>query len=152
MKDKRDVFTKILVIVGAILVWIPLLAPVLFAGIALIESGVFRFDYLMPAELFFLALIGGVLLIWAALRARARRALIGGGFAAAVGLPVVGQVIASVTGLASGDVEPGGWQWALVVGALVAYCLALVVLGVDGILLLYDLFHKPRPSAGGASG
>ena len=152
MNEKRGVFTKILAIVGTVLVWIPVLAPVLIGGIVLIASGDFRFDYLMPAELFYFALLGGLLLVWAALRARARRVLIGWGFVAAVGLPVVGQVIASITGLASGDVEPGGWQWALVIGALVAYSLALVVLGIGGILLLRDLFRTPRPSAGEASG
>jgi hypothetical protein len=152
MNEKRGVFTKILAIAGTILVWIPLLAPVLFAGIALIASGVFRFDYLMPAELFYSALLGGVLLIWAALRARAHRAHVGWAFAAAVGLPVLGQVFSSITGLASGDVEPGGWQWALVVGSLVVYCLGLVVLGIGGIILLFDLFRTPRPPAGGASG
>jgi len=145
--EKRGVFTKILAVVGTFLVWIPILAPVLFSGIALIRSGMFRFDYLMPAELFFFALIGGILLLWAALRARRRRGLIGGAFAAAIVLPVLGSVIASLTGLASGETEPGGWQWALVLAALAAYSLALVAVGVGGLLLLYDLFHKPRPPA-----
>ncbi len=38
---------------------------------------IFRFDYLMPAELFPATLVGGGLLIWAALRAHSRRRLIG---------------------------------------------------------------------------
>jgi MFS family permease len=147
MKEKRGVFTKILVVAGTILVWIPLLAPVLFSTGAFIRSGMFRFDYLMPAELFMFALVGGILLLWAALRARRRRGLIVGAFAAAIVLPVLGSAIASLTGLASGETEPGGWQWALVLAALAAYCLALVAVGVGGILLLYDLFRKPRPPA-----
>jgi hypothetical protein len=142
MNAKRDVFTKILGIVGTILVWIPLLAPVLFSGIAFVKSGVFRFDYLMPAELFYFALIGGILLLWAALRLRARRGLIGGAFATAIVLPFLGGAIASLTGLASGETEPGGWQWALVLAVLAAYCLALVVVGVGGILLLFDLLKN----------
>jgi lipid-A-disaccharide synthase-like uncharacterized protein len=143
MKEKLGVFTKILAIAGTVLVWIPLLAPVLFSMIFLVQSGMFRMDYLMPAELFYFALLGGVLLIWAALRARRRRALIVGAFAAAIVLPVLGSVIASLTGLASGETEPGGWQWALVLAALAAYCLALILVGVGGILLLVDLFKKP---------
>ncbi len=142
MKEKRGIFTKILAVAGSVLVWIPLLAPVLFSTVPLIKSGVFHFDYLMPAELFLFALVGGILLLWAALRARARRGLIGGGFAAALSLPVIGQAIASLTGLASGEIEPVGWQWSLVLAALAAYCLALAVVGVGGILLLFDLFKR----------
>ena len=70
MKEKRVVFTQILAVAGTVLVWIPLLAPVFFSVMFLIRSGMFRMDYLMPAELFLVALIGGALLIWAALRAR----------------------------------------------------------------------------------
>ncbi len=142
MKEKRGVFTKILAVAGTVLVWIPLLAPVFFSVIFLIRTGMFRMDYLMPAELFLVALIGGALLIWAALRARKRRGLIAGAFGAAIILPILGSVIASVTGLASGEIEPVGWQWSLVLAALAAYCLALAVVGVGGILLLFDLFKR----------
>ena len=137
---KKGSLTKILAIVGTVLVWIPVLAPVLFAAAFLIQAGMFRFDYLMPAELFPVALVGGCLLLWAALRARARRGLIGGSLAGAVILPVAGQALASVTGLASGRTEPTGWPWALVLASLALYVLALVILGVGGVLLLRDLF------------
>jgi peptidoglycan/LPS O-acetylase OafA/YrhL len=104
----------------------------------------FRFDYLMPAELFPATLVGGGLLIWAALRARSRRRLIGWGLGIAVGLLVGGQVLAVVTGLASGETEPAGWWWALVLASIVIYTLALVVIGVGGVLLLRDLFKPSR--------
>ena len=45
-----------------------------------------------------------------------------------------------VTGLASGETEPGGWQWVLVLASLAIYSLALAAVGVGGILLLRDLF------------
>jgi hypothetical protein len=138
---KKDILTKTLAIVGTALVWIPVLAPVFFAAAFLIQAGVFRFDYLMPAELFPVALVGGGLLLWAALRARARRGLISGSLAGAVILPVAGQALAVVTGLASGRTEPTGWPWALVLASLALYVVALVVLGVGGVLLLRDLFR-----------
>jgi hypothetical protein len=141
--EKRGVFTQILAIAGTVLAWIPILAPVLFSVIALIRSGMFRLDYLMPAELFPLALIGGVLLIWGARRARARWGLIGWGLGIAVVTLAGGQALAVATGLASGKTEPVGWPWALVVASLVMYSLAVVVMGVGGISLLRDLF-KPR--------
>jgi len=139
--EKKGIFTKALAISGTVLAWIPILAPVLFAAASRIQAGMFRFDYLMPAELFPAALAGGCLLLWAALRARARRGLIGGSLAGAVVLPVVGQALASATGLASGRTEPTGWPWALVLASLALYVLALLVLGVGGVLLLRDLFR-----------
>ena len=100
----------------------------------------------MPAELFPVALVGGGLLIWAALRARSRRRIIGWGLGVAVGSLVGGQALAVVTGLASGETEPTGWWWALVLTSIVVYALALVVIGVGGVMLLRDLFKPPPDS------
>ena len=142
--EKKGVLTKILAIVGTVLVWFPILAPVLLSVAVIITERMFRFDYLMPAELFPATLVGGGLLIWAALRARSRRRLIGWGLGIAVGLLVGGQVLAVVTGLASGETEPAGWWWALVLASIVVYSLALVVIGIGGVLLLRDLFKPSR--------
>jgi peptidoglycan/LPS O-acetylase OafA/YrhL len=141
---KKGVLTKILAIVGTVLVWFPILAPILFSVLALTIERMFRFDYLMPAELFPAALVGGGLLLWAALRARSRRRLIGWGLGIAVGLLVGGQALAVVTGLASGETEPAGWWFALVLASIAAYSLALVAMGVGGALLLRDLFKARR--------
>jgi hypothetical protein len=140
--EKKGVLTKILAIVGTVLVWLPILAPVLLSVAVIIKEHTFQFDYLMPAELFPATLVGGGLLIWAALRARSRRRLIGWGLGIALGLLVGGQVLAVVTGLASGETKPAGWWWALVLASIVVYSLAIVVIGVGGVLLLRDLF-KP---------
>jgi hypothetical protein len=142
--EKKDVFTKILAGVGTVLVWFPILAPVLLSVAVIIKERMIRFDYLMPAELFPATLVGGGLLIWAALRARSRRRLIGWGLGIAVGLLVGGQVLAVVTGLASGETEPAGWWWALVLASIVVYSLAIVVIGVGGVLLLRGLFKPSR--------
>jgi hypothetical protein len=42
--------------------------------------------------------------------------------------------------LASGETETGGWQWILVLASLGTYSLALVVIGIGGVLLVRDLF------------
>ena len=65
----RNTFTKALAIIGTILAWLPIQAPIILSAIRLIQTGQFQFDYLIPAELFPLAMIGGGLLIWAAIRA-----------------------------------------------------------------------------------
>jgi hypothetical protein len=141
--EKKGILTKILAIVGTVLVWFPILAPILLSVAAITKERMFRFDYLMPAELFPVALVGGGLLIWAALRARSRQRLIGWGFGIAVGLLLGGQVLAVVTGLASGETEPTGWPWALVLGSLGGYSLSLLVIGIGGVLLVRDLFKSP---------
>lgn len=141
---KKGTLTKVLALVGTVLVWFPILAPVLLGVVLMIQRRIFRFDYLMPAELFPLILAGGGLLIWAALRARSRLKLIGWGLGIAAGLLVGGQALAVVTGLASGETEPVGWQWALVVTSLAGYSLAVITAGVGGLLLLRDLFRPSR--------
>jgi hypothetical protein len=140
--EKKGVLTKILAIAGTVLVWFPILAPILFSVVALLAERMFRFDYLMPAELFPAALAGGALLLWAALRARARQRLIGWGLGSAIGLLVGGQGLAVVTGLTSAETSPAGWMMVVVLGTIITYALALIVIGVGGALLLRDLF-KP---------
>jgi hypothetical protein len=147
MADKaltQDILTKVLAIVGTVLVWFPILAPVVISVNEFVAERIFRFDYLMPAELFPAVLVGGGLLMGAALRARSRRGLIGWGLGIAVGMLVGGQALAVATGLASGDAEPAGWQWALVLASIGVYSLALVVIAVGGVLLVRDLFKPPR--------
>jgi hypothetical protein len=141
---KKNILPIILAAAGTILVWLPLLAPLLFSLVLLTRAHVFRLDYLMPAELFPLVLAGALALIAAALLARSRLKLIGLAFAFAVALPIGGQLIAEVTGLASGETEPGGWQWALVLASLAGYVLAVAAMGVGGVLLLRDLFRQPQ--------
>lgn len=139
--EKRVVLTKTLAVAGTVLVWFPIFATLTTSVVASIGQHLFRLDYLMPAELFPAALVGGGLLMWAALRARSRRGLIGWGLGAVGGLLLGGQALAVVTGLAPGETEPAGWLWALVVASIVIYSLALVEMGVAGVLLVRDVFR-----------
>jgi hypothetical protein len=136
----KGVLTKILAVVGTILVWFPILFTVLISVIRWIHHHMFRFDYLMPAELFPVALVGALLLLWSSLRARYHRKLIGWGLCAATVFLVGGQLIAVATGLASGAVEPTGWPWVLVISSIVFYSLALIEIGIAGVLLLKKLY------------
>lgn len=147
--ENRGALTKILAVIGTVLVWLPIAAPILFAAMMFPRRGRFLFDYLMPAELFPVVLVGGGLLLWAALRARAHRKLIGGGLGTAVALLVGGQALAVITGLASGETEPVGVWWALVIVSLAVYTLAVAAMGVGGILLMRELFRGPRLTAQG---
>ena len=144
--QKKDTFTRGLAIVGTVLACIPILMTLLTSLASPFIAGRFLMDYLMPAELGLFALGGALLLLWAAFRAHSRRGLIGGTLGFAVIMLVGSQAIAVVTGLASGETEIGGWQWAVVLGMLVLYIVAVIVIDVSGILLSRDLF-RPAPPA-----
>jgi MFS family permease len=139
----RYTLTLSLAIAGTVLTWLPILAPLFFSIALFTRARVFRLDYLMPAELFLVVLAGGFALLFAAIRARSRRKIIAWAFGIAVGGLIAGQLVASLTGLASGEADPSGWRWALVVASLALYSLSVVAMGVGGLLLLGDLFKQP---------
>lgn len=148
--QKRDGLTKGLAIAGTVLVWISLVLPLLFGLIRYIRAGRFLFDYLMPAELFPVVAVGAGLLLWAAFRARSQHKLIAWATGIAVAALIGSQALAVATGLASGETEAVGLPWALVLGVYAIYPLALIVIGVGGVMLLRDLFKAPpsvSPSA-----
>ena len=136
----KDLPTKILATLGAVLVWLPILAPILLSLAFFLQTRLLRFDFLMTAELFPFALVGGGLLVWAALRARVHLPLITWGFGLSIAFLVGSQLLAVITGLASGKIEPVGFWWMLVVALIAAYTLALLSLALGGSLLVRDLY------------
>ena len=138
---KNDALGRGLALVGTVLVWFPVAAMLVTAVVGSIAARQVRLDWLMPAELFPAALLGSALLLWAALRVHDRRALLGVTTGVTVAMFVGFNVLATVSGLASGEMAASGPVWALVVAMVVAYGLGLVAIGVAGILLLIDLFR-----------
>jgi hypothetical protein len=145
--ESRTVIARILAIAGTVPVWLPLLAPLVFAVRSLIGRQGFRFDYFMPAELSPAILAGGALLVVSAVLARSRRRLVIASLAAAVVLLVGSQVFAVVTGLASGRTEATGWRWGITFAGIIGYALAAAALGVGGVLLIRDLFRSTQTAA-----
>lgn len=139
--DKKTVLTKILAVAGTTLVWLPMLTPLVFGLASLIVDGRFLFDFFMPAELFPAVLLGALLLVWAAWRAQAEKRLVLWGLVSAVAFLVGSQGIAVLTGLASGETEPGGWQMVLVLAVFALFWAGLIAVGVGGIRLLRRLFR-----------
>lgn len=140
--DNKASVTKLLAVAGTVLAWIPILFTILTSVVGTARSGTPRFDYLMPAELFPIALVGALLLLLAARRAHSHLRPIRWSFGAAVAFLVGGQAIAVVSGLASGAIEPSGWIWALVITSIALFSLALVALGIAGILLVKKLYSS----------
>jgi len=139
---RNGALIKTLAIAGTVLVWIPVLAPLVLTRWAMIGQEGFGFDWLIPAELSPVVAVGAGLLLVAALLSHARRGLVGWGIGISLGMIVAGSVLAEVTGLASGRTEPTGLPWMLVIAAIAGYVAGIVVLGVAGILMLRDLFRR----------
>jgi hypothetical protein len=132
---------RVLALAGTVIVWLPLGVPILFAVVAFLGTGQVRFDWLMPAELFWLALAGGGLLIAVALRAHRRQGLVIGSFCSGIALLALSQAIAVASGIASGESAASGIWWALSLTFLAAYQLGILLTGCGGLLLLRD-FRK----------
>ena len=142
----QTVLARVLAIFGTVLVWVPVLAPLAFTRWSNIGTGHFNFDWLIPAELAPVMLIGGGILMVAALLTQCRRALIAWGLVIAFGSIALGAILVSATGLASGETEPAGILWAALIGPIVLLVGANVELGVAGILLAKDLFAQHEPA------
>jgi hypothetical protein len=141
MKSK-DPFTKVLTIGGTILVWIPILAPLVFSIMALFRVHRFLFDYLMPAELFPFVLVGGGVLLWASLRSDSQLRPVSWGLGLACAMLVLSQGLALASGLARGEAENVTLWKVIVLSLLAVYCLAAVALGLSGINLWRELFKR----------
>lgn len=132
--EKKDALSKSLAVVGTVLVWFPILAPLVLGFVSLGMDGIYRLDYLMPAELGILAFAGGILLIWGAIRTRVRQRIIAWGLGLAAGSAAVLMAV--------GDVVPGSLEWGIAIGLLFTYSMAIVVMGTGGILLWKDAFGR----------
>jgi hypothetical protein len=140
----RRTLSAILAGLGTLAAWLPILVTLVITVLGSLRAGALRFDFLLPAELFPAAVVGGALLLGAALLAHARRNLIGWSVGLMLVALVGGQALAVISGLASGAREPAGWPWRLVIASLGVYAGALVAVAIGGLLLLRDL-TAPRP-------
>lgn len=126
-------------VTGSVLLWIPIGLMIVTAIIGSLSAGKLLMDYFMPAELFFLVLAGWVLLIIGSALSQTMRGpvvIIG---AASVVVLIGSQILAVVSGFASGVVPAEGPIWYLVLGMLILYDLLVIVLGILGIRLSYEV-------------
>jgi len=146
MRERGVAFTIVLSVAGTILAWLPLLAPLAFMAMrqAGPGGGDFLLDYLMPAELFPVALAGGLLLAWASLRGRLRRLPVLAGLAAMPLLLGAALASARLTGLADGTNEATGWRMTLLLALLGLYAATILALAIVGLLLTRDLLKAKR--------
>lgn len=148
---KGIVAKKALAVTGTALVLLPVLFAVATSVYAAAADGEFLFDYLMPLELFPFVLFGGLLLLWAALWARALWPRVAAGLALAALCFFGCQWIAKAGLPASGRSAAGGFAWYAVLFAVALYAAAEIFLGAAGILLAKKLFagKGKKSNAGG---
>jgi hypothetical protein len=140
--NTKTLLTKMLAITGTVLDWLPIIGTIVLSAVSTIGSGIFLFDFLMPAEFFPLAIGGSLLLLWAGLRAKQLTRPISWALDGVIGFFVLSQAVAILTGLSSGAVASGGWQETLANVLLGGYVLSVIAMGVLGIRLVVSLF-KP---------
>ena len=138
--NTRGVLIRILAVTGTLLTSVPILVTICLPAYRLISGRGLLLDYLMPAELFPFALIGGAILAIAALLERSHRAAILGGLAASAVALAGTQTYATVSGLASGKIEAKGLPWAIVLTSLAIYVFALLFLIGAGTRFTWRLF------------
>ena len=126
-------------VTGSVLLWIPIGLMIVTAIIGSLSAGKLLMDYLMPAELFFLVLAGWILLIIGSALSQTMRGPVGIIGAASVVVLIGSQILAVVSGFASGVVPAEGPIWYLVLGMLILYDLLVIVLGILGIRLSYEV-------------
>jgi hypothetical protein len=123
-------------LIGVVLVWFPVLFPIFTSIDRFLISKRWLFDYLIPAELFPLVFTGGILLFIAAYKSGRYKRQVTWTLVLMLTTLVLGQVVAVLTGLASGKTEPTGLPWLTVLSFIGGYVLTVIYLGVIGLRLL----------------
>ncbi|MGH1525303.1 hypothetical protein ACRAWC_15155 [Leifsonia sp. L25] len=141
-RSRHPVLARSLAVLGAVLTGLPLAAPILFALAFLAAGRGLRLDYLMPGELFPLVVAGGAALVAASLIAQWRRMVVSIAFGATALLLALVDVLAAVTGLASGRTAAEGWPLVVVAGTYALYALAVAAMFVLSVLLCLALFSR----------
>lgn len=142
---QKSALSKIFAISGTLVLWAPILFMLFTAVWGSLHQKAFLFDYLALAELFPIVALGLILLVLASLVSRTFAKWFGWGSVAALVALSGGMIFATVSGLASGALAPGGSALVIVIAAVVVYNLVVVSLAVLGIVLVRRLFQKAKP-------
>jgi hypothetical protein len=152
---KHDALTKTLAVVGTTLLVLPLVAP-LVLGLGLLGGPMgYRVDYLMPFEVYPIALVGMALVLWASIRAHARTKAVGAAIAVMLGGFALAAVAAQVTGIANSEEELEAWRYAVTIGFAAMSLLGQAALAAIGALIARDSIrasHVEAPPVQHASG
>lgn len=139
---KRRSLVLTLAVIGTVLLWTPIVAPILFSLAAGLTRRGWHLDTLMPAELFPIVLVGGGALIAAALWARALRMPITGAVIGSLVLLASTQAFAEVTGLANRKEGHAAWVLPTAQVGLAGYVVLVVASAILGGKLVRRLVRE----------
>jgi len=138
---------KIMVIVGTILLFFPIVFMLVSGIVKSIQTGEFLMDFLLPLELFFCPIIGVALLAMPAWKEKLERKLLIIISATLVFIFLAIMIGAVVSGLASGETEMNTLAWVLSGIAMGIFSLAQIGAGIVGLMLFRkQFFPKPKPT------
>jgi hypothetical protein len=140
---KKPLLPIILAGLGTFLVWLPILAPIVFSVGLYIRTGIFHFDYLMPAEMVIFFLIGGILLMAGLRLAGLANKLIRIGFWIGAGAFLLQSALIIVVSLAGGAAAERFWMPAAII-LIAVYTIAVIVTGIGGGMLMGELFRMKK--------
>jgi hypothetical protein len=136
-------------LLGAEVLWVGtlgisavLLLPVVFAVTRYFQSGYFNFDWLLPMELAPLVLVFGLLLFWAAVRAKSHSRPIAWGMLIAIVMLIASMAYAVWSGLASGETEAAGTPWMIATAIITLSEFGMLITAISGFSLLKALKKK----------
>jgi hypothetical protein len=143
---KKLLLSKILAIAATVLLLFPILFMLFTGVVGSIQRIQLLMDYMLPAELGFAVIAGAIGLLVAAILAKKYVKCVVWTLVATVVLIAGCTGLAAASGLASGRVSeteiPG--VLAVVMGSLIAYDVAVTLLGVLALLLTIALFKKTK--------
>jgi hypothetical protein len=139
---QKENVTKFLAIIGTAFVGLPILLTIVAAIIGSIAQGRLVCNYLIPAEMYLDAIAGGLLLLWAALRAKLFRKPVIIGFAGMCVFFALSQGIVFLSGIATGEAAAEGVALTAIIASLAIYTLAMIALTVVGIMMIKKLFAQ----------
>jgi hypothetical protein len=133
---KRQGLTRVLAIAGTTLLWLPLiLIVVVTVRGAPKEVGWLPLFVVGAMDVFPAVVLGGLLLLGAAILARSHRGVIG--------LSVAAPIISIVSGMVwSQPIPEGGWPLVITIVMVAAFWLGLAIAGVAGADLTRSLFSR----------
>lgn len=139
---KNILAAKITAIAGSVLLLLPIVFMLGTSVLGSIMRGSFLMDFLLPAELGLVVLFGALLLLAGAILARRQIVVVAVTFGLMIFTLVGSQLLAVVSGLANGDMEPAGPLFLTVIGAMILYDIFTLLLGIIGMRLSISLFRK----------
>ena len=147
---KHSVLARVLAVIGVVLLLAPILLPVAFSLRSVGRPGGYMIDYLMPFEVYPVAVVGLILVLAASLVAQLRRGAVGICIGTMLGGVVLGGVAAQLTGIANSVETLEAWRYAVVIAFGAVSLIGQVALAVVGVRLVRDLSGAKHAGPGTA--